>query len=218
MNWLLRMLSSSIGKKIFMAISGLMLIGFLLVHLAGNFSIYGGKPALAVYAHTLHLAGPLIILAEIILGSIFAAHITLGTILFFKNRRARPRQYAVNQDRGGQTFSSVTMPYSGLLILGFLIFHLLDYTVQNYLNHWTGEELSLAVFQSFTSLGRVVFYVAMVAVVGIHINHGFWSLFQTLGIGSSRHTPALKKLATLLGFVFAVGFGLLPIYAMSFVK
>jgi len=217
MNWLKRNLTSSIGKKIFMAISGLLLIGFLIFHLAGNLTLLGGVDFLSKYIHLLHSTGPTVMVAEVILGSIFLAHILLGFVLTLQNWKARPKKYAVMNNRGGETYASITMPWSGLAILFFLVLHLLDYTVKNYAQGLESHELAELVVNSFTNTARLVFYIAVVIVVGIHVSHGFWSLFQSLGLGSERHTPALKKLANALGVIFAVGFGCLPILALSLV-
>ncbi|MDK9700475.1 MAG: succinate dehydrogenase cytochrome b subunit [bacterium] len=218
MNWILRLLASSVGKKIFMAVSGVLLLFFLIAHLAGNLTLVGGKEMLALYAHTLH-SFPLVVVAmEIGLGAIFLAHILLGLTLFLQNRKAKGSQYAVSSGRGGKTWASATMPYSGLLILVFLIIHLSDFTVKNYVNGWTGEELVEQVLIAFTGTARILYYIAMVIIVGIHVSHGFWSLFQSLGWTNSRTLPVLKIVGKVVGVAFAIGFGILPLIAFSLAK
>ena len=103
MNWLLKILWTSIGKKILMAFTGLSFCGFLIAHLAGNLTLYKGKDAFNAYAESLHALGPLITIAE--LGLLFFAliHVLIGATLFFENYKARPSRYAVKKSAGGRT-------------------------------------------------------------------------------------------------------------------
>ena len=128
MSWLIRIFSSSIGKKLVMAITGLSFIGFLAAHLAGNLTIYAGDAAFIAYAEKLHALGPILTIFELGLVVFALIHVTTGLILFVQNYRARSVPYEKDQSAGGRTLSSITMPYTGLIILAFVIFHLINFS------------------------------------------------------------------------------------------
>lgn len=115
MNWVFDMLRTSIGKKLLMAFTGLGFCFFLLIHLIGNLTLYGGKNFFLAYVEHLHALGPLIIIAECGLLLFAVIHVTTGILLFVENWRARPVDYAVNKTAGGRTIGSATMPYTGLV-------------------------------------------------------------------------------------------------------
>ena len=108
MKWLTTTLGTSIGKKLMMAATGLSFIGFLVVHLAGNLTLYGGADAFNSYAAHLHALGPLLAVAEFVLLGLFVTHVLSGLILFWQNFTARPSRYAVNRNPGGKTIGSAT--------------------------------------------------------------------------------------------------------------
>ncbi|HHB76999.1 MAG TPA: succinate dehydrogenase, partial [Desulfobulbus sp.] len=114
MSWFVQTCSSSVGKKYIMALTGFMLGGFLLVHAAGNTSIFWGRHAFNSYAEHLHSLGFLITIAELVLLTIFLLHIITGISLFLQNLGARDSRYAVQKSAGGRTWGSRTMPYTGL--------------------------------------------------------------------------------------------------------
>lgn len=211
-NWFIKTLSSSIGKKLMMALTGLAFCGFLTVHLIGNLFLYSGKDAFNSYAEHLHSLGPLVNVAEMGLLTFAAIHIGTGLILFLQNLRARPERYAVKKNGGGRTIGSSTMPYTGLLMLLFIVFHLVDF-------HFADKSFRTIfeiVSQAFSNPVVVFMYVAAMAVVAIHVSHGFWSAFQTLGASHPKYMPALMKLSIIFSILVGAGFGLIPIY-MSFI-
>ena len=200
MSWFIQTCTSSLGKKYIMAITGLMLGGFLLVHAAGNSSIFWGRNAFISYAEHLHSLGPLVPLAEIILLSIFALHVITGISLFLQNLLARAERYAVNKAAGGRTWGSRTMPYTGALILLFILLHLFNV-------RFTDQSVPVAdiVRNILTNPFYTLLYTAGVAVLGLHISHGFWSLFQTLGINHPRYNTFINLTSYLLcGLIIAV--------------
>jgi succinate dehydrogenase / fumarate reductase cytochrome b subunit len=125
MSWPLRAFGSSIGKKLLMAITGLSFIGFLGAHLAGNLTLYKGGAAFNTYAEKLHALGPILTVFEFGLLALALIHVTTGIILFVQNLKARSVPYELDRPAGGRTLSSVTMPYTGFIILAFVIFHLI---------------------------------------------------------------------------------------------
>ena len=208
MNWYLFILGSSVGKKMLMAVTGLGMTGFLAVHLLGNSMAFAGAEAFNGYAAKLHSLQPYLSVFNIGLATLGLVHIVVGIILFFENLKARPTRYKVYQNPGGRTFGSNTMPYTGVLILIFVIFHLLKFTFV--------DKSVTAIYElmatTFADPLWVIIYVAAMVIVAVHISHGFWSLFQTFGINHAHHMPLIMKLGLVVTFVFGIGFGILPIY------
>ena len=208
MNWIIRALWSSIGKKFMMAVTGLAFIGFLMAHLAGNLTIYGGGEAFNAYAEKLHSLGPLLIVFELGLVLFAGVHIVTGITLFLQNRQARPTGYTCYESSGGRTLSSRTMPYTGLIILGFVIFHLINFSFVDK----TDRTIFQIVSSAFANPLYVIIYISVMIIVALHVRHGFWSAFQTLGGNHPKYMPAIMVLSIVIGVVIAVGFGFLPIY------
>ncbi|MDF1591416.1 MAG: succinate dehydrogenase cytochrome b subunit [Desulfobacterales bacterium] len=199
---------TSIGKKLMMALTGISFCGFLLMHLAGNFTVFSGKEALVAYSEKLHTLGPILTLAEYGLLFLGLVHVLTGVVLFYENLTARPQKYAVKKSAGGRTIGSATMPYTGVLILIFVIIHLLNF-------HFV-DRADRTIFQivaaTFSNPGYVVGYVAAIIVAAVHVSHGFWSAFQTIGASHPKYSPLIKGLGILFSLLVAIGFGALPIF------
>jgi succinate dehydrogenase / fumarate reductase cytochrome b subunit len=210
MNWFTTTLSTSIGKKLLMAVTGLSFIGFLAAHLAGNLSIYAGADAFNNYALHLHALGPLLSVAEFVLLGLFLIHVLSGLILFWQNLKARPARYAVNRNPGGKTIGSATMPYTGVLILFFILFHLSNFS--RFFVDQSNTTIYQIVSNAFQDPVYVGLYVLAMLVVALHVSHGFWSLFQTAGLNHPKYMPAIQIGGLLLSLAFGLGFGFLPIY------
>jgi succinate dehydrogenase / fumarate reductase cytochrome b subunit len=214
MKWLTTTLGSSIGKKLMMAATGLSFVGFLVAHMAGNLTIYGGADAFNGYAEHLHALGPLLGIAEFGLLGLFLVHVICGLILFWQNFNARPTRYAVNRNPGGKTLASASMPYTGILILLFIIFHLSNFS------RFFVDQSSTTIFQivstAFQNPVYVGLYVLAMIAVALHVSHGFWSLFQTFGLNHPKYMPIINGGSLVLSIVLGLGFGFLPIY-LSFI-
>ncbi|MFO8083991.1 MAG: succinate dehydrogenase cytochrome b subunit [Desulfobacterales bacterium] len=208
MNWLTKTLGSSIGKKLVMAITGMAFIGFLMAHLAGNLTIYGGKTAFNAYAEKLHGLGPILLVGEIGLLVFAIAHISIGGWLFYQNFNARPQKYTVKKSGGGRTIGSRTMPYTGAFLLLFVIIHLTNFTFADKTNTTIFE----IVTNTFANPINVLFYVVAMIVAAVHVSHGFWSAFQSLGLNHSKYMPVIMLLSIAFAVVVGIGFGLLPFY------
>jgi succinate dehydrogenase / fumarate reductase cytochrome b subunit len=206
MNWLSTALGSSVGKKLMMALTGLAFIGFLAAHLAGNLTIYSGKAAFNGYAEKLQSLGPLLHLFRAGLIAFALVHVLTGVYLFLLNRKARPVGYRLHATAGGWTLSSRTMPYTGLVILAFIIFHLFHFTFVDK----TATTVFDMVTAAFNQPVYVLLYALLMIVVALHVRHGFWSAFQTLGVNHPKYMPAVSILSIAAGVVVALGFGLLP--------
>ncbi len=210
MSWYMFLLGSSVGKKILMAVTGLCMIGFLAVHLLGNTMAFAGADAFNGYAHKLHSLQPYISVFNIGLAALGLVHIVIAILLFFDNLKARPQSYEMVRNPGGRTIGSNTMPYTGVLILIFVIMHLLKFTFSDKSVTPIYQQMAA----TFSNPLWVVFYVAAMVVVAVHISHGFWSLFQTFGLNHPRYMPLIMKLGLVLAFVIGIGFGVLPIYML----
>jgi len=212
MSWLFKTLSSSIGKKLMMAVTGLFFCCFLVVHLMGNLTVYGGKETFNSYVDRLHSLGPLIHVAEAFMIVFALVHVITGLVLALDNFKARPVKYEVNKNGGGRTFGSATMPYTGLILLMFVIahlkgFHFADKTTRTVYDIMTG---------AFSDRSIVAFYAFAMIVAGIHVSHGLWSAFQTLGINHEKYTPAIKGAAFVFSLMVGAGFGFIPLWISFF--
>ena len=188
MNWLLISFSSSIGKKQIMAITGLCFCLFLATHLAGNLMIYGGKEMLNAYSARLHSLGPVINAIELGLLAFALLHVFLATLLYLQNLRARPARYVVKKNAGGRTLSSFLMPYTGLYLLIFVVIHLFTFHFADR----SSRTLSQLMDDVFASPLYVVFYIFSVIVAAVHVKHGFWSAFQTIGADHPKYMPLIR--------------------------
>ena len=207
MNWLVKTFTSSIGKKQVMAVTGLCFCLFIAVHLMGNFTIYAGKDSFLSYVDHLHSVEALVTLAEMGLVFLAVIHIGTGLFLFLENRRARPAPYAVKKSAGGQTIGSWTAPYTGVLILVFVIFHLIKF---RFVDKMTIDDFVI-LSKTFADFGFwTLFYIAGVILVAVHVSHGFWSGFQTLGLSHPKYMPLIERLAIVFSLVIGIGFASIP--------
>lgn len=210
MNSLINTFGSSIGKKLMMAITGLSFMGFLATHLVGNFTLYAGKDAFNSYAERLHSLEPLITMAELMLLFFAIVHVLTGATLFYENFKARPVRYVVDKRAGGRTLGSATMPYTGFIFLIFIIFHLFNF-------HFV-DKTDTTIFQIVSDLfskpGYVVIYIFAMIVAAIHISHGFWSSFQTIGANHPKYMTFIRMVSIVFSLIVGIGFGFIPIYIL----
>lgn len=196
-----------------MALTGLGFCIFLIAHLAGNLTICAGEDAFNSYSERLHALSPLVIFTEIGLLFFAVAHVFIGAYLFYENLRARPRKYLVKKNAGGRTIGSVTMPYTGLFILFFIVLHIIDFQFVEK----TDQTIYQIVLETFSNLGYAFFYIVSMIIVATHVSHGFWSAFQTLGVYNSEHMSLFRVMGTIISLAVGFGFGFLPIY-ISFIS
>ncbi len=213
MNWLFRTLSTSVGKKQLMAVTGLLFLLFLATHLLGNLSVYGGGASFVAYAEHLHALGNLLVAAEVMMAAALIIHVCTAVVLFFQNRSARPVKYAVDKSGGGRTFCSQAMPYTGLLVLGFIGVHLATFS------HHIVDQTTRNIFQIAADVlshkGFLAIYLIAMVIVALHVRHGLWSAFQTVGASHPKYMPFIQKLSLVFAIIVAIGFGSLPIVILS---
>ncbi len=223
-------LNSSIGKKLIMSISGLFLIVFLLVHLSINMFIVV-DPSGELYNAGVHFMGtnPLIKVMEPVLALGFIIHIVYATILTLQNQKATPTKYAVTQKTPATTWASKNMYILGAFVLVFIAIHMANFFVKMKITH-TCPELpdgghdgyrlvtELFINQGMLSYGYCALYVAAAVLLGLHIRHGFWSAFQTIGFNNEIWKKRLFFLATVFAWVIGIGYSILPLYMTFFLK
>lgn len=207
---------ASVGKKQMMAITGLLLCGFLLTHLLGNLTLLIGPEAFNKYSHAL-TSNPLIYAAEVGLLLLFLSHIAMAFKVVIENKKARPVQYYQYTKSGrGATFASNTMAYSGLIALVFLVFHILGLKYGVYyttiIDNVEMRDIYRTTVEYFKDPTHVFAYIMAMCALGVHTSHGFWSAFQTLGFNHPKYTNKIKCASSLYGFFIAIGFSLFPVF------
>ncbi len=200
---------SSIFKKVFMALTGIGLSLFILVHVVGNSTTFFGKEVFNTYAHHLHSLGVLIPIFECGLLALFLLHVFLGIVLFFENQKARPQDYHAMENAGGRTLGSRTMPYTGAFIFLFIIVHLKDF---HFIDQ--GAPISEVVRESLEQPVMAAFYIFSLVALTLHVSHGFWSVFQSLGLNHPRYNRLLQNGAICLALVTGIAFICIPILAI----
>ena len=218
MNDLTKYLHSSIGKKQIVAVTGLLLIGFVLVHLAGNFFIYAGPDAFNGYAQKLHNLRPGLYVLEGGLLIIFLVHLFVTYLLVVENINARPRAYRIIKPMTAESVMARLMPMSGALIVAFVIWHLLDFTFvdhegpKSFMPDGQPQGLYGVVYNAFADPIHSSLYVLCMVVIGIHLAHGVQSFYQTFGLANADNADFLHKISAGVGILIALGYSSIPIY------
>lgn len=216
MSWLTRSLDSSIGKKILMALTGILLIIFLIGHLAGNLQLLAGDggEAFNTYAETLRTV-PGIYVIEALLGLLFLIHAFQGIRLWFLNKQARPVGYKIKGGSKNSSIFSRTMAQTGSITFIFLVIHVksfwYDHTIAG-----KGATLYDLVVSTFMNPWYSGFYVLAMIILGFHLNHGFQSAFQTFGWNHKKYFKTIQAIGTIYAIAMAVGFAIIPLYFLFF--
>ena len=208
--------SSSVGTKILIGISGVALVLYLLIHIAGNMVVFLGPAAYNRYAYVLE-GSPFLPIIEIALLLVFVIHIFKTVRMYLANRRLRPVGYAQKKSAGApsrKTFASSTMIISDLWLLAFLIVHVKTFRF-GIEEEWPagGRNLYLLEMQAFTNPLVVAFYVISMVVVGSHLWHGVSSAFQSLGLDKPAWTRFILPAGKILAVLIAGGFIVIAIWA-----
>lgn len=226
MSWLTKTLTSTLGRKLLVALTGIFLILFLVVHLAGNLQLLKGDEGRAfnIYAKFM-TTNPLIQTTSYLLYATFLVHIFLSLVLTIYNRKARGGQdYDIKKGSKGVTWNSRNMGLLGTIIFIFLVIHLRNFW---YEMHWGGidtvtygedtyKDLYSVVNAAFSEFWYVGLYVFGMLGLGFHLYHGFQSAFQTLGFNSDKYTPIIKGIGVAFSIVIPALFALIPIYMFVF--
>lgn len=219
-------LTSSIGKKVIMSLSGLFLITFLCVHLALNLLlIFDNSGVLFNQGAYFMATNPVIKIVEPILAIGFIIHIIWAAVLTLQNQKARPIGYKQSKQSCNATWASRNMFILGSLVFIFLIIHLYNFwwnikftgDLEEVVVEGVGMEntylLVAGLFKS--SVVYCLIYILGAIFVGLHISHGFWSAFQSIGFSNDIWRKRLGCLSYIFAIIFAVGFSIIPLYFLA---
>ena len=221
-----RFYASSIGKKILVALTGLILLGFVLGHMIGNLLIFAGQDAINEYGHLLQTAlhGGGVWIARAGLLAAVAVHIVATISLTRANRAARLDAYGMQKAQVSSKSSHI-MIWSGLTILAFIIYHLLHFTVRvgndydtykTVLHGETVHDVYRMVIAGFSWAPASIFYIIAMVLLSSHLSHGFSSLFQTLGVSTDKTETLFKKLGYAFSGLILIGNCSIPIAILLF--
>jgi len=211
----IRFYQASIGKKAVMAATGVVLFGYVIGHLLGNLQVYAGQEQMDRYAAFLHSMPALLWVVRAFLLACVAAHIVASLQLTRLKQQARPVDYA-KKEAIASTYASRTMMWSGPIIAAFVVFHILDLTI-GAANTTQFRELHAYenLVYSFRRIPVAIAYVFAIALLSMHLYHGLWSMFQSVGFSHPRYTPAIRRIAAWLAILIAAGFISIPISVMT---
>ncbi len=215
--------SSSLGKKLIMSISGLFLMLFLVVHLTTNLLLLVGDGGLYNKAAHALATIPLLRIVEYLLAFGFLFHIVYATIITLKNRRTRPVGYSKTTSNQVTTWSSRNMYILGFAIFAFLVMHLINF----FLKLRFGEAPYVEGTKMHDSYSLVsnffiqywwynLLYIVSAILLGLHLSHGFWSAFQTIGLNNNKWIARLEVVSYIYAVIIAVGFTMIPLYFWFF--
>ncbi|NYV75086.1 succinate dehydrogenase [Streptomyces sp. UH6] len=212
---------STVGKKAVMAVSGLIMLLYLVAHMIGNLKVFFGPGEFNAYGHWIRTVGEPFMhyswtlwVIRVVLVAAVLAHATAAYQLSRRGGRARPARYA--RKKRGSDYATRTMRWGGVILALFIVWHILDLTTGHVHagGFQEGRPYQNVVDSFSTWYGNVIYIVAMLAL-GLHIRHGFWSAAQTLGVGGRTRDRVLKTAAGLLALLLTAGFVAVPVGVMT---
>ena len=210
MGWVRTFYRSTIGKKIVMALTGIILVGFVTGHMAGNLLVFKGPEALNAYGELLKSSGPILWTVRLVLLASVGLHILAAWSLTRLNRAARPAGYE-RQTKQVSTFSALSLRIGGVVLVLFIVFHLLHFTVGTVHPAFSPTDAYNNEMIGFSVPAVAAFYLVAMVALGLHLHHGIWSLFQTLGWNHPHVNPVRRWIATVLAVVVSLGFASIPL-------
>ncbi|WP_437294363.1 succinate dehydrogenase cytochrome b subunit [Sorangium sp. So ce426] len=199
-----------VGKKIAMALSGVIFFGFVIGHMTGNLQVFLGREKINDYAAFLHGTPSLLWGTRIVLLASLIVHVYTGVTLAQHSRAARPVPYQVKGQRRPNV-AARTMLLSGGVLAAFIVYHLLHLTTGTVHPDFVPLDAYDNVVKGFGSAPAAIAYVVAMGLLALHLYHGAWSMFQSVGFSHPRYTPALKKLAAASSILLFVGFSSVPL-------
>jgi len=216
----MRLLSDSIGRKAIVAVTGLFMVLFVVVHLLGNSTIFAGPDGINAYAEKLHGLGPFVWAFRLVMLVLLALHAIFAVLLTLENRAANPGKYAVKRMLKA-TFAGETMIWTGLLLLAFLVYHLLQFTVRITPDIVLGNDAKnrvdvfTMVLTSFRITPISLVYVAAMVTLFLHLSHGIQSIFQSIGLNNDKTMPQIGLLGNLASALFLLGYSAIPVLILA---
>ena len=221
MGWIVDLYRSPMAKKVVMAVTGMMLFGFVLGHMVGNLKLYGGSEKLNGYAEGLRELGApvfghgeLLWVARLGLLAAVALHIWSAWQLTLINRRARPQRYAV-QSYQKATYASRTMRWGGVIILLFVVYHLLHFTTGGVHSDFVPGDVYHNVVSGFSNPAISGFYILAQIALGFHLYHGLWSMFQSIGWNGPRFNLLRQRFAGAFATIISIANISFPVAVLS---
>jgi succinate dehydrogenase / fumarate reductase, cytochrome b subunit len=203
-----------IGKKTVMAITGVILFGFVFVHMAGNMQIFLGREPFDAYGRLLRIEPALLWLARLILLASVIMHVVAAIQLNALKQKARPVGYQKTANVQS-SFASRTMIWSGVIVAIFIVYHIMNLTLGAVgLPFEEGHVFDNAI-ATFRVLPISIAYIVTMILLGFHLNHGVWSMFQSLGVSNPRYSAGLKRFANIFSILVVLGFISIPIAVMA---
>ena len=211
-----RVFSSSVGTKLLIGVTGLLLFAYLLLHLAGNLLVFAGQTTFNAYSHTL-ISNPLTVPVEIALLLVFLVHVYKTVTMWFANQRTRPIGYQKKSWAGyksRKSLASTTMIWTGLATFLFVGIHLaqMKYGAWYQIGNPAIRDLYRTEVEVFSSPLWVAVYVVCMILIGFHLRHGISSAFQSIGVDHPVYTKRLIVVSTMLAIVIGGGFAIIPIW------
>ena len=203
---------SQVGKKVVMAVTGLIGVGFVIGHMVGNLQMFQPPEKINGYAHFLHhTVGGALWLARLVLIGAVVLHVIAAYQLSRQRLAARPVAYRKGSQWEVSTFASRTIRWGGALLLAFIVFHILHFTTRSIFPGYSEVDVYGNVVKGFRNPVVTLFYVLSMAALGLHVYHGAWSSLRSLGATPSAPNPLRRPIAALLAVVVFVGFTAVPI-------
>lgn len=202
---------SSVGKKFVMAVTGLVMVGFVVGHMVGNLQVFQGAERLDAYGRLLH--GPLnelVWATRVVLLVAVVLHVVAAVQLTRRNRAARPERYAVAAPQVS-TLAARTLRWGGFVLLAFLVYHLLDLTIGSANPEFRQGEVYHNLVTSLSRRPIALFYLVAMAALGLHLFHGLWSSVRSMGLAPASVSPLKRRMALVLAVVVTVGFAVVPV-------
>lgn len=218
---LLAFYRSQTGRKIITGVTGIGLLGFLVVHLAGNLGFFIGADAVNAYTEKLHSLGPLLPVIELGLAAIVLFHAILGISIAMEKKNARPIGYEKQVSKGAPSrlsAASKSMIWTGMIILLFIVIHVIQFRFGPYIETTIPgydlpvRDMYVVVKDVFKSPFWVAFYMGFMVFLAFHLRHGVWSAFQSLGAVNPRNTNKIYAAGLVFALLIALGFFVLPLY------
>ncbi|MGC2621332.1 MAG: succinate dehydrogenase cytochrome b subunit [Acidobacteriaceae bacterium] len=207
---------STNGKKAVMAVTGVILFLFVIGHLLGNLQIFEGPARINAYGHFLKQLGELLWIVRLTLIAAVLLHIVATIQLALRNRKARPVGYKVKKSVNSN-YADRTMYWSGPIVLAFVIFHLLQFTA-GYIHpeaRFVEGDIYQNIVGGFSVWWVSAWYIFSLILLGFHLRHGLWSMFQSLGMNHPRHTPVLQQAALWIAILITAGYISIPIAVLA---
>jgi succinate dehydrogenase / fumarate reductase cytochrome b subunit len=202
---------SSVGKKMVMALTGLIWVAYLITHMLANLLVFQGPGKINAYSAFLHGTGGALWAARLVLIAALVLHVIAAVQLADRREEARPAEYAAGRKPQVSTLAARTIRWGGALILAFLVYHILHFTIGTVHPDFVEGDPYHNVAAGFRRLPVVIFYLIAMGAVGLHLYHGVWSSGRSLGVSPPSPRPLRRSAALVLALLVWLGFAVIPI-------